>query len=304
MRIVRLNWNISKNDVNLFSTVKSKDIVNKEKYIKHLEYEKNNIYLSRDAWYTLSQENDRIVHLKRPEEIEEVAQNLTTPSVLIVMFDNTLFTPRIRGDHIDKIIHSHPMIIAVFAKNALYQSDRLKSMPLGPKWQVSSHKLFGEDKMNRVNDLMELGATSPSGCLELFKTPKKHLVTMTWMANTNKERKDLYKFINFKINKMGKVNNYEYLKGLRESRFVISPPGKGRDCHRHWEALLMGACPIILSSDVDSVFDDLPVWLVKSYDEVTEDAVVKKEREIMSKEYNFEKLFKSYWEKKILSLLK
>ncbi|CAF1171166.1 unnamed protein product [Adineta steineri] len=45
-----------------------------------------------------------------------------------------------------------------------------------------------------------------------------------------------------------------YLEQIGNSKFVLSPPGGGIDCHRTWEALLMGAVPIVLTSGLDSLF--------------------------------------------------
>jgi hypothetical protein len=39
-----------------------------------------------------------------------------------------------------------------------------------------------------------------------------------------------------------------YLKQIGDAKFVLSPPGNGVDCHRTWEALLMGAVPVVRSS--------------------------------------------------------
>ena len=38
-----------------------------------------------------------------------------------------------------------------------------------------------------------------------------------------------------------------YLQQIGNAKFVLSPPGNGLDCHRTWEALLMGAVPIVLT---------------------------------------------------------
>ncbi|CAF0786226.1 unnamed protein product [Adineta steineri] len=45
-----------------------------------------------------------------------------------------------------------------------------------------------------------------------------------------------------------------YLEQIGNSKFVLSPPGGGIDCHRTWEALLMGAVPIVLTSGLDPLF--------------------------------------------------
>lgn len=45
-----------------------------------------------------------------------------------------------------------------------------------------------------------------------------------------------------------KVPLEKSLEALADSRFVLSPEGNGIDCHRHYEALLMGAVPIVEDS--------------------------------------------------------
>ena len=43
-----------------------------------------------------------------------------------------------------------------------------------------------------------------------------------------------------------------------EYAFVLSPPGKGLDCHRTWEALCLGCIPIIISTPLDDMFGPIP----------------------------------------------
>jgi hypothetical protein len=46
-------------------------------------------------------------------------------------------------------------------------------------------------------------------------------------------------------------------------RFVLSPPGKGQDTHRTWEALSVGSVPIVTAkSPINAVFSGLPVLQV------------------------------------------
>jgi len=59
-----------------------------------------------------------------------------------------------------------------------------------------------------------------------------------------------------------------YSSLLRQSRFVISPPGNGNDCHRTWEALYLGAIPVVLSDSLDSTLTEkLPILAVDSWSE-------------------------------------
>jgi hypothetical protein len=87
----------------------------------------------------------------------------------------------------------------------------------------------------------------------------------------------------------------EYLEDLSRSVFVLSPRGNGYDCHRTWEALYMGAIPIVKSSSMDSLFEGLPVVIVNSWDEITEDFLRKKHQEILSGLYNLDKIYMNYW---------
>jgi hypothetical protein len=58
------------------------------------------------------------------------------------------------------------------------------------------------------------------------------------------------------------------------------------------EALLAECFPIIAPrSPLDALFKDLPVWLVDTSEEVTDEAVLRNEQELKGKEYKWEKLF-------------
>jgi hypothetical protein len=55
---------------------------------------------------------------------------------------------------------------------------------------------------------------------------------------------------------------------MRRYCLVLSPPGNGADCHRTWEAVYLGAVPIVLSSHFPKAFSELPVLTVDSFEEV------------------------------------
>ena len=54
--------------------------------------------------------------------------------------------------------------------------------------------------------------------------------------------------------------------------FVVSPQGKGRACHREWEALSAGAIPLVdwdPSPAMAELYEGLPVVRVKDWHAVT-----------------------------------
>lgn len=66
------------------------------------------------------------------------------------------------------------------------------------------------------------------------------------------------------------LNPKKYRQTLLNSRYVISPPGNGPDCHRTWESIYLGAIPVVLRSSWPFTVDELPVLVVDSWQEALE----------------------------------
>ena len=63
----------------------------------------------------------------------------------------------------------------------------------------------------------------------------------------------------------------EYRNLIRQTKFVISPPGNGPDCHRTWESIYLGAVPVVLKDSIDPQFaKNLPMMAVDNYEEFCE----------------------------------
>lgn len=91
----------------------------------------------------------------------------------------------------------------------------------------------------------------------------------------------------------------DYLKELALSKFVICPEGNGLDCHRTWEALVMGAIPVLKHSTLDPLFDGLPVVLIHDWSEVTPEYL---ERASENLPHQNERIYAAYWLNKIKQL--
>lgn len=87
----------------------------------------------------------------------------------------------------------------------------------------------------------------------------------------------------------------QYLTQLIRSRFVLSPRGNGPDCHRTWEALLMGAIPIVKHSSLDPLFENLPVLIVNEWQDISEALLIKTYTRYHNTTYNLDKLYLNYW---------
>ena len=91
------------------------------------------------------------------------------------------------------------------------------------------------------------------------------------------------------------VSRLETFIHQMEYAFVISPFGCGLDTHRTWEALILGCIPIIAHSDLDPLFDDLPVLLVDKWSDVSEGLLDSTILEFQNRKFNFDKLKLRYW---------
>ena len=100
------------------------------------------------------------------------------------------------------------------------------------------------------------------------------------------------------------VHRDEYISRLARSKFVMSPEGNGSDCHRTWEAAVMGAIPIVTSGPLARLFDGMPVMIVESWDALTVEGMRRYYDDVSSRG-DFRKLLTErssgeYWLDKIL----
>tara|TARA_B100001093_G_scaffold267666_1_gene256007 strand:- start:2036 stop:3760 length:1725 start_codon:yes stop_codon:yes gene_type:complete len=86
-------------------------------------------------------------------------------------------------------------------------------------------------------------------------------------------------------------------------KYILSPQGAGLDCHRTWEAIMIGIIPIVKSSSIDEIYNELPVLVIKDWNELSVKLLNNKLEEINKcrgeKMYNFERLYIKYWVNKM-----
>jgi len=78
-------------------------------------------------------------------------------------------------------------------------------------------------------------------------------------------------------------------------QFVLSPHGAGLDCHRTWEALLLGCIPIVKRAKINDLFSDLPVITVEDWSQINSSFLTHASKELELKNINREKLLMRYW---------
>jgi hypothetical protein len=91
----------------------------------------------------------------------------------------------------------------------------------------------------------------------------------------------------------------ETWKNMAKYSFVLSPHGNGLDCHRTWEALVLGCIPVVKTSSLDVLFDDLPVLIVNNWYDINEELLKNTIETFKNREFNYDKLKLDYWVNKI-----
>jgi hypothetical protein len=97
-----------------------------------------------------------------------------------------------------------------------------------------------------------------------------------------------------------------YLQSIRKHSFVLCPRGNGRDTHRLWETLYLGAIPIVKRRDLpEDLLSDFPIWIVNSWSEALDPNARAIARDnLLRRDWDENRLRQSYWNSIIASHLK
>lgn len=177
-----------------------------------------------------------------------------------------------------------PRIVAWFTQNkGAIDHPKLHILPIGI---ACNYWHYGDSQM--LTDVLT----------SLHSTENKYFLYVNFNAKTNAQARDHVleyfqgkPYCFFSEPKPWK----DYLLDLADSQFVLSPPGNGLDCYRAWEALLFGKIPVMFSTSIDCLFDDLPVIIVNDWAQVTQEFLEKQYQEMQKKTYKLEKIYADYW---------
>jgi len=179
-----------------------------------------------------------------------------------------------------------------FAINVAYEHTDLIPIPIGLKTHRGVY-LEKNIKTLWLSDNID----------ELINNEKdKEILYCNW-SDTNPSRNliiDKLKKNNIKYKVENNLCYESYCENMSHHRFVISPPGNGLDNHRTWEALYMGCIPIVIRNRIYEKWSGLPILEVDDYSEINENLL----GDFPYKDHDKEKLYMSYWKKKILEASK
>ena len=119
-----------------------------------------------------------------------------------------------------------------------------------------------------------------------------------------KDRKDAVDQIDKELVEYEKIGTARVNTWLNQIKyaFVVSPHGGGMDCHRTWEALILGCIPIVKRSPLDELYDELPVLIINDWSDITKELLENTIEEFKQKEFNYDKLTLQYWIRRFQTL--
>ena len=124
-----------------------------------------------------------------------------------------------------------------------------------------------------------------------------------WYASEERTRaKNLIhpEVIDYQPEKM--IRNHVW-RMMMQYAFIPSPPGGGPDCHRTWEALVLGCVPIVKKSRLDPLYEDLPVWIVDDWLDITHESMAAAMEKFKYFTFNPRLLHLQTWVNKITRLI-
>lgn len=241
--------------------------------------------------------------------VEKVLPKLTNPFILLTNNSDWTIPDDVMYEYTRLV--NHPLLSHWYAQNCIINHPKVTRIPIGldyhsltPSrkqqfpWSVPERHSWGLKISPILQEEQLLSIKSQS--VPFDKRECKAYANFQFLMSTRYgkiDRVDAYNTVpkDLVFYEPNKCTRDICWKNMIKYAFVISPHGNGLDCHRTWEALCLGCIPIVKSSGLDPLFEDLPVWIVSSWKDVTEENMKDKINEFVRRIFRYEKLNLGYW---------
>jgi len=194
---------------------------------------------------------------------------------------------------------SNPLLIKWFSQNNLLSHPKIEAMPIGLDYHTilnnpaCNWRMFGEGSLP-VNQEEILLSIPKRPFYERVPKIYSNYTLQNDAFGDRKKAEELPQDLLYRTTVMPRTQLWH---DMSQYTFVLSPRGMGMDCHRTWEALCLGCIPIVTYTY--SLFDDLPVLVVKDWSEITQELLETTIQEFKTRTFSYEKLTLAYWNNKI-----
>ena len=223
---------------------------------------------------------------------------------ILVTGDSDLIVPNNCMEYA-RILLATPHLVAWFAQNCFGGHPKLHQIPIGldyhtlsvpggHPWGPSAHPIDQEVMLTGIKQTALPLAARRIKCYGNFH--------FNWYASD--ERKEALQtirsdVIDYQTQALQRIDTW---KEMAKYAFIPSPKGAGPDCHRTWEALVLGCIPIVHKSPLDPLFEGLPVWIVDSWSDITPEHMTEQVARFQATSFDYSKLYLKTWIKKLYSI--
>jgi len=226
---------------------------------------------------------------------------ITSPFVLVSGDSDSPINEAFLANPAIALLLASENLLAWHAQNLLAQHPKLHLLPIGmdyhTMWQLPGMwGITAMSPMAQENSLLNTLAASPDFQLRYVTA------YCNWHFVIGRgDRQECFEKVDksvcfFEVNAVPR--NSTWLRQA-ECMFVVSPEGAGMDCHRTWEAILLGCVPIVKKNAISSLFAELPVLVVEDWQEVHRETLMNYFQTLPDRKFDFSPLFRQYWMQKI-----
>ncbi len=202
----------------------------------------------------------------------------------------------LQHDTVKKIL-DHPLLIKWYAQNMVADHPKLHSLPIGMDYHTMwEHPgvwgLVKQSPIAQERALINILSNSPDLENRIFAG------YCNWhFAIDRGDRRECLDQIDKSIsliekNHLPRISSWQR---QAECMFVVSPEGAGIDCHRTWEALLLGCIPVVKTNKLSKLFEELPVVVIDEWNDFNSEFMIQQLNILRMKKFDFSQLFSAYW---------
>jgi O-antigen/teichoic acid export membrane protein len=232
-------------------------------------------------------------------------EKIDTPFMLLSGDSDLSLRPDSFNQNIIKMIVDNPNLSIWYAQNLEYSHPKLKYLPIGMDYHTAyeNPKFFGSKKMLPLEQEKEILEISNNAD---FISNKELKIYSNWHFFMDRgDRRECFESIDKQIcfYEPKRVKRSTSYINQSNYAFVSSPAGEGFDCHRTFEAILLGSIPIVKSNPISHMFKDLPVCIVDEWSDVSKEFLSETLDVYLRKKFDYKLIFNDYW-KNILAFEK
>lgn len=221
-------------------------------------------------------------------------------------FDAPIFEKPVgKGDEINKeailSFLNSDYCVHWFTQNCTLRHPKVTPIPIGLDYHTFSYTLPPVHQENMLNEISQKAKPFKDRLIKCYSNFHFGMDGKYYTSDRydcfNNVPKDLVYYESKKVDR-----KTTWMKQTIFS-FVLSPAGGGYDCHRTWEALLLGCIPIVKRFNIplEDIYNDLPVLIVDEWKDISMELLERTVKDFETKQFNYDKLTLKYWKDLIYS---